>query len=133
MNAANIKAQIREWERACPEGVMYSPSARGAMCGAIDAPLLPAEGKHKHKIASARRRMVLAWLFGGPLGSPATAISSTQLNDRQWYALYQWIGFWEDRLDGWQHRPEFDVECACVYAQAVADERAKMAAFMETA
>jgi hypothetical protein len=63
------------------------------------------------------RRLFLAWLFdklGKPLPqSPSviqTEMSTKDLSEAQWYALWHLIGFYKDENGEWLTRPEFPLE-----------------------
>lgn len=60
------------------------------------------------------RRTALAWLF-----SSRGEMSTKKLDDGQWYALWDWVGFWLDENNEWQVRPEFPTEAAFVLTEAL--------------
>jgi len=60
------------------------------------------------------RRTALAWLFEN-----RGEMSSKSLSGGQWFALWNWVGFYQDELSEWQTRPEFPVEAAGVLTAAL--------------
>ena len=81
---------------------------KGAVTGAIN----------KVVDGDANRYLVLAYLFD----AQGMAVSSKNLTDDDWGALYEWCGFREDD-DGWHHSEIFEVECLRIYLAAYHDEQ----------
>jgi len=88
-----------------PEEFTVTRGVKGAVIGAINKQV----GDDEH------RRMVLAWLFD----SPEVQMSTKGLDDNQWWALYQWVGFYQDENGEWRKRPEFPLEAMLVFTEAV--------------
>jgi hypothetical protein len=55
------------------------------------------------------RKLALAWLFS----HDDRSLSTKELDNDQWHALIQWIGFWHDD-DGWHVDERFPVECVLI-------------------
>lgn len=61
----------------------------------------------------ANRRLTLAWLF-----SKQGELSTKELDDDRWWALWKWVGFWQDDSGGWNTYPEFPVEAWLCFTEA---------------
>ncbi len=105
----------------CPPDWQATPGVRGAITGDLNRALRQPGGSTEQ--ANARRRILLAFLFA----PERTALSSGDLTREQWYALYRWIGYWHDPVDGWQKRPEFPTEAGILLIQALKTDQEKMA------
>jgi hypothetical protein len=79
---------------------------RGAVVGALNRFM----GGDEH------RRAALSWLFD----YSEAEISSSQLSNDQWYALFSWCDFRkDDEVGGWRLPPTFPMECANVVGEAI--------------
>jgi len=60
------------------------------------------------------RHLLCAWLF-----DVRGKMSSKKLDDSQWYALWEWVGFYQDEMNEWQTDPRFSVEAMLCLTEAI--------------
>lgn len=112
MNAVEVREEIHSWLKNVPEHPL-GQGERGVLIGLINNALRLGKGVAE---ANARRHEVLAWLFRDLLGKPnATVVSTKELSDAMWWALYQYAQPYKDLNTGvWVGKGEFnDAMCAC--------------------
>lgn len=73
---------------------------RGAITGTLN----------KHLGNDANRHAVLLWLFG--------VESSHLLSDGQWWAMWNWVGFWQDDGGNWLTNDDFPMEAMYAMLEA---------------
>lgn len=111
MDAHQVRSDILSWLDHLPQPFEGSaiPTAgeRGLVIGLLNNALKP-DG-------NIRRRQVLAWIFRERLNKPyASWLSTKDLSDEMWYALYKWTEAYKDKDTGqWRAHGGFDDE---VYA-----------------
>lgn len=110
--ALGVKARLRQL-RNLPDDFIYKDAdltkgTAGAIVGTLDRVL---DGKNN-------RYLVLGWLFNeSPQHLP---MSSKELVDGEWYALYKWVGFWKnEQTDKWQTAENFEQEALAVLSAAI--------------
>jgi hypothetical protein len=109
-NLIALKAKILNWARTPAHEILgemaMTKGELGALVGQLDKTLGDKNNRY----------IVLGWLFK----EDNKRMSSKELSDGQWYALYKWVDFWlnpED--DKWYPIESFTMECLDVFNAAV--------------
>lgn len=109
MSAYTVKEIIADQYECAPDNLTISHGEKGVVIGMMNTAL---KGEGTYREADVKRRIVLGWLFRDLLGKPAASeVSTKDLTDRMWWALYKYVDpqFHED--DGhWYGRPNLDIE-----------------------
>lgn len=109
--ALAVKARLNNLANTPPEEIYgvfdITKGALGAVVGALNKAVGGDENRY----------IVLGWLFGSP---PFYSMSSKELGDEQWYALYKWVGYWKNEDDNeWRTADDFESEALAVYSAAI--------------
>lgn len=92
-------------------GVEVEKGLKGAIIGAIN----------NYAGGNKNRRLLLGYLFARE-ESRFDELSTKELAEKHWFALFQWVQPWKDEDDNqWKTRFEFPGECVAVYHCAVVD------------
>lgn len=90
-------------------GIHITPGVRGAITGRMNSTLGGDDGA---------RKAVISWV----LKRPRVIASSKELSDAEWWALYQWMGFYKEESTGeWKLAPQFSIECALVLTRVLVE------------
>lgn len=89
------------------EHVQLSRGQRGAVVGYIERSLGLKEFRY----------LIFSWLFRDKW----TRLSSKDLSNGEWNALFQWVGYHQDADGAWQTDPRFLLESKLVLNQAIKD------------
>jgi len=93
----DIRNKINKW--AFDAGMMpevLDRGRKGAIIGALDEYTMGKEGRYR----------VLGWLFG-----TGNRMSTKELKENQWRALYKWCDFYQDEDSNWNVGAGFADEC----------------------
>lgn len=98
MNASEAQQEIKSWLNHAPHDHNPSEGEKGVLLGVINSSL---KINGSYKDTNFRRHQVLAWLFREVLDkSGASGISSKELTNEMWWALYQLIEPRKDQDSG---------------------------------
>lgn len=114
----NVRSSVRLDMEIWRPDYSTSKGEKGAMIGRLNA----VTGNNE------ARRLLLAWLFD-LLGKPSamnaevaiTELSTKEMSEAQWYAVWHWIGFYKDENGEWLTRPEFPLEATLCLTEAMKD------------
>lgn len=120
-NAYRIRTRIAEWVQS-HQGLsspVVERGGKGAIIGALNDVLGGDDLRH----------MVLWFLFtcdtvpDSRIDAPVTYVpkSTKELNEDQWWALFEWVGFWYDEEEGkWHYGDTFAEEALICLVEALA-------------
>lgn len=106
--ALTLRVLIREVSQNTPR-FFLNKGQQGAVTGALN----------KNLGGDEYRKMVLGWLFASDSALKLAPVSSKTLTDGQWYALWDWIGFYTDETGKWQVSGKFQAEATTVLGEVI--------------
>ena len=101
-----VQRGIHKYISACPDGFAMDDKKKGALTGHLNRALGNKDDD---------RHLVLGWVYAGT----DQGISSTTLNDAEWFALNRWIA--PSKVgDKWEARPAFVTEVNWILTLVIA-------------
>jgi hypothetical protein len=105
--AHEIRESVRATSLVMSASTPLKKGAKGAVISALN-----------RYCGEEHRKVVIAWLF--QRGDVIAPLSSKELTEGQWRALYDWVGYWkdEDTME-WRVCDDFPIEAAYVLTDAL--------------